>query len=365
MNRFAALDSDNEDDTPKTAAVADKKKAAAAKTDAAPAKAATAPKSSESAPAAPKKGISSIVLSFKLVCNVRIFFAAAEGKGKTENTNKKAPAANGAKSATPGQKSERKPKSAPSGEVVVSSSGGDEVEAAGAKGDFTGTKRDSHAHGKVPRSRYEKRQDENDPKIKPDNRIRGAAHTNTKRRPSKNADKQEVEGLAKEGEKHPENLEVPVEPVTEDGGEEQAPEEPAEPAEPEPVTLTLEEYQRRKEEERAKSAILGVAKATRPVEEITGLKIKEGDGLENGVYTGSAKASKGSKSSQRSTGKTLLTDLGFKLESDEPRNREERRPPSGGKPGGRGSGGRSGGGRGYAPRGPRVDLADASAFPSL
>lgn len=138
--------------------------------------------------------------------------------------------------------------------------------------------------------------------------------------------------------------EVAVEPV------------PAEPAEPVPVTLTLEEYQRQREAARASSALLANQKAARAVESLSGMKVKENnDGPD--VYTGVAKASKAAKTNQRSTVKTVITDLGFKVESEDAYvPREDRRTPNG-----RNSG-RTGG---YRPKGPRVDISDVNAFPSL
>lgn len=326
MNRFAALDSDNDDDQPKTSSVTvDKKKkkeenpstttAAAASTKPGPAKG-----TADSAQA-PKK--------------------ASDSKPKTDGKRDSRP-----KAPASGQKND-KPKSAPEG-----ATGGEVAEVSGSgKGD---SRRDQRSFGKGPKTRYEKRQDENDPSIKPDNRIRGAAHGKPRRHPSKNAEREEADGLAREGEKDPNTTETVAEPVE---GEEAAPEAaPVEPAEPEPVTLTLEEYQRQREAARASSALLANQKAARAVEALTGMKVKE-DNEGPDVYTGTAKSSKAAKSSQRSTAKTVITDLGFKVESDDGYvPREDRRTPNGRNPG-----------RGYSkgPRGPRVDISDVNAFPAL
>jgi len=343
MNRFAALDSDNEDEPPKVAPVTldKKKKKDDATATVAASSTTSATKSADAAPSNKK-----------------------DGKAKSTDVKKDA-------KSVPGQKVEK------AKAVVEASSpeGVGEVEVSGStKGD---NKRDQRSYGKGPKTRYEKRQDENDPSIKPDNRIRGSAHGQNKRRPSKNADREEADGLAKEGEKFQgvdeatswpaeeenswpapaENTEPVIElPVEEPVVEEVVPE-------PVPVTYTLEEYQRQREIARASSALLANAKAARAVEELTGFKIKEAD-TDAGVYTGAVKTSKTAKLPQRSTVKTVVADLGFKAESENTRPpREDRRTPSGRG----GDRDRSGRGSGYAnkSRGPIVDIADSSAFPSL
>lgn len=294
MNRFAALDSDNEEEV-KTQKVTEKKTPAAKTETAQPA-------------AAPKK---------------------TENKPKNNDSK-------------PRPKKDRAPKA----ESAAPAASGEVVEAS------KENKVRSKNFNRAPKTRYEKKQDDPlNPMIKADNRIRGSAHANQRRRPFKH-NKDDAEHTAKDAEKHPENVEgeESTEPATEEV--EQTP-EPVVEQEPEPAKLGLEDYLRQREEARANSALLNEVKTARAVNDLSGLKIKEGDDLPS-VYTGTAKQSKTAKVVQRSTVKTVFSDLSFKV--DVPVVTEERRTQQ------RGNFKNS---KQQKPRGPRVDLSDASAFPSL
>lgn len=147
---------------------------------------------------------------------------------------------------------------------------------------------------------------------------------------------------ALEAEKDPLSAEVPVEGL--DGEEAAADAEPVVVAEPEPVTYTLDEYMRKREEARQQAAgLIGATKPTRSVDaekEFAGLTSFSASLSD--YLPGNAKAVEAGKKDQRSTGKTQVTDVGFKFQVPQQDSRE------GGR-GGRGEGGR--GGRGGEGRG--------------
>jgi plasminogen activator inhibitor 1 RNA-binding protein len=165
-----------------------------------------------------------------------------------------------------------------------------------------------------------------------------------------------------------------VDGVADAAEEDAAPVEEQAPAEPEPVTFTLDEFMRKREEARQKVADLA-AVAARTVNretEFAGMTTLA-TALDDYVGANVAKAEAGRKD-QRSTGKTQVLDVGFKFPTVQPER-------EGGR-GGRGEGGRGGrggdreGGRGGrregrgegrgAPRAPRSNAAfNAADFPSL
>lgn len=107
--------------------------------------------------------------------------------------------------------------------------------------------------------------------------------------------------------------------------------------------------------------------------DFSGLKLKE-ESEATFIALGSAKAAANKAKAQRSDGKAVVTDLGFKPKETERPDRPERpERTEGGRDGrggrGRGEGrGRGRGGRGEGRgggRGAKIDLSDASAFPSL
>lgn len=169
--------------------------------------------------------------------------------------------------------------------------------------------------------------------------------------------------------------------------EEAAPVEEQAPAEPEPVTFTLDEFMRKREEARQKVADLAAvsARTVNRETEFAGMTTLA-TALDDYVGANVAKAEAGRKD-QRSTGKTQVLDVGFKFPTVQPER-------EGGGRGGRGEGGRGGrggdreGGRGGrregrgegrgagrgegrgegrgAPRAPRSATAfNAADFPSL
>eukprot|EP00595_Chromulina_sp_UTEXLB2642_P001128 CAMPEP_0196762034 /NCGR_PEP_ID=MMETSP1095-20130614/1376_1 /TAXON_ID=96789 ORGANISM="Chromulina nebulosa, Strain UTEXLB2642" /NCGR_SAMPLE_ID=MMETSP1095 /ASSEMBLY_ACC=CAM_ASM_000446 /LENGTH=339 /DNA_ID=CAMNT_0042112279 /DNA_START=147 /DNA_END=1166 /DNA_ORIENTATION=- len=339
MNRFAAFDSDDED-TPKPAApVVDKKK------------------KKEDKPAKPAVVAQAVVEPAPAP-------AVTEAKKDTKPKGEKKPS----NKSTKPPKTDAEPTeatgagSAESGEVFGKS-----------QAPYKG------GHHRAPRTRYEKKQDETDPLIKPDNRIRGNARGFDRQKQHKNTQKEDANDVAKDTEKHPENVEAETADVTDTADvpetAEETPAEPDVPAEPEVVKLSFDEYQRIREEARAASAILTANKPERQVaDSLAGLKVKETVKEEDAVYVGVTKTSKVTKAAQRSTGKTVFTDLAFKVDSpvetDRPRRefREKVDSPSGGR-GGRGRGGGRGSGDRFKDtrsfKGPKIDIADTNAFPSL
>lgn len=175
-------------------------------------------------------------------------------------------------------------------------------------------------------------------------------------------------------------------------------EEPVEPIIPEPTVFTFDEYNRRKAEKgQPKGEAFEAVKLREVTADFSGMKTKEVDTQSDFIALGTAKATK-AKKDQRSTSKTVVLDTAFTAAPSEQPERERRsdrggdRDSRGGRGGARGgdrparsSGGRGEnrgdrpgrGGRGGAPRGegrggasrgprgPRVDLNDAGAFPSL
>lgn len=329
MNRFAALDdSDNEEVKPSNVASKDKKK-----------------KVTTAAPAAtPAAAVAAV-------------------------TESKAPKKDGKKPSTPkptGDAPASKPKAPADSAADAAATEG---------GEFEFTKGDGRDHNKKQRDSRRSPKDRlsaEDPSIKPDNRRRDPSHASKggakgrKGRDNKSESTDAVkENQAGENDAAAETVEETAEVAVV--------EEAVEPAEPEgPATLTLDEYYRQREEARAASAILSAAKAARIVEEdFKGLKVV-GEGEEDaGVYTGVAKAKKEKSSSQRSTSKTVLVDLVFKGEEPAAASYEEYAPRGGDRDrrtGGRGGarGSSSGGGSPRNARGgAKIDIGDASAFPSL
>lgn len=329
MNRFALLDdSDNEETKTSVAASKDKKKKDKE------AKPTPAPEA-ETAKAAPKKDGEP---------RKKPAGAKPNGEGKPKTPRPVAPAAEAAP----------------------------EVDDAG----FIASKGEGRDHHKKLRDSRKDKKDRNDlldPSIKSDNRIRDAAHGGNKGKGKgggKGKDKNDGPSVVKETEDAENDAANEVAEVVVD---KETVEETPVPAEPEgPATLTLDEYYRQRDEARAASAILSAAKAARAVEEdFKGLKIKGDEEEDVGVFTGVAnKAKKEKASSQRSTAKTVLTDLSFKGEEaavEEPRGDRggDRRSGRGGGRGERGSP-RSGGGTPRTPRGAaKIDIADSNAFPKL
>lgn len=346
MNRFAAFDSD--DEQPKAVAneSKDKKKVAAAPV-AAPVPAAKAPADAKAA--APKK----------------------DGEAR-----KKTPKAAGDKPKTP------RPAAAAVPEVAAA--------APADEGDFEGVvvkdNRNRNKHSQDSIRNPDKRLSADGSGLKINNRHSKDAHARKSktRRPD------------------PANEIVDEEVDAEKAAEEAAtaakaesaavPEEPVEEPEPEPVTRSLDEYLSKREAARAASAVLSAAAATRAVDtSVQGILRTEADA---GVYKVAAKTNKQKevKATQRSSGKTVLTDLTFTAEAPEETPRERRAPASGDRSAGRGprndqertprgdkeraprsAGAGNGNGAARSPRPPRddrsprgkIDIADTNAFPSL
>lgn len=159
----------------------------------------------------------------------------------------------------------------------------------------------------------------------------------------------------------------------------------AEPVEPEPIVFTLDEYQRRRAEQtKVNSEAFSEVKIREVSADFAGMKTSENTESDF-IAMRAAKAAK-AKKEQRSTSKTVVLDVSFTAPPVEQPERErrtcdrERGGDRGGRGGDRGDRPRTGrgdkargegrGGRGEpraarAPRGPKVDVNDASAFPSL
>jgi hypothetical protein len=165
-------------------------------------------------------------------------------------------------------------------------------------------------------------------------------------------------------------------------------EEEAAPAIPEPSVFTLDEYERRRAEARANSEAFSNVKLREVTADFAGMKTKT-DGDDVFIALGNSKQSK-QKKEQRSLVKSVLTpaftvaptEVPSSRGSDRPRPTGDRPPrasgdrpsgdrprPSGDRPRPSGDRPRTGGDkpRASAPRsnGPRVDISDVNAFPSL
>lgn len=140
--------------------------------------------------------------------------------------------------------------------------------------------------------------------------------------------------------------------VVEGETEEVAAVEEVTPAEPEPVTFSLDDFYKQREEARQRLAELtGAPAPIRTVDkekEFAGLTTVAAGELENYLGSNTAKA-EAARKDQRSTGKSVVLNVGFKFQAVQPdRERDERPRPAGGR------GPRKEGGRGdRAPRGDR------------
>lgn len=119
------------------------------------------------------------------------------------------------------------------------------------------------------------------------------------------------------------------------------------PAEPEPVTFTLDEFMQKREEARQRLAgLTGAPAAVRTVDkekDFAGLTTVAAGELENYLGSSAGKA-EAARKDQRSTGKAVVSNVGFKFPAVQPER--EQRDRDGPRTGGRG-GDREGG------RGPR------------
>ena len=156
------------------------------------------------------------------------------------------------------------------------------------------------------------------------------------------------------------------------------------------VAMTMDEFLAKRAETRANASMFGEKKGTRQTEtDLSGLQKRENEVL--GIYGnfGAVKDSKATHKDQRSTSKTQVLDVSFRNASLENQGQDrEERPARGGRGEGRGEGrgargegrgrGGRGGGEGRGPRpaaaaapraaagaGGKLDISDASAFPSL
>lgn len=149
------------------------------------------------------------------------------------------------------------------------------------------------------------------------------------------------------------------------------------PVEPEVPTYTLDEFLKQREETRQKAIAAGLAsrEAVRKVDaatEFAGLTLKEKVALDDYLPDVYSKAETVGKKDQRSTGKAVILDVGFKsaappqqssFDNRENRERTGRGSGRGGGDGGRRSSGRGGGSSGrYS--GPST-VFNALDFPSL
>lgn len=154
------------------------------------------------------------------------------------------------------------------------------------------------------------------------------------------------------------------------------------PVEPEVVTYTLDEFMKQRDETRQKAIAAGLAskEAVRKVDavvEFAGLTLKEKSTLVDYLPDVYSKSEVVGKKDQRSTGKAVILDVGFKSaqpqqqsESRENRDRSTtsrgsgRRDGGGGRFGGRGSGGGGRTGGGSRSSGPST-VFNVMDFPSL
>jgi len=200
---------------------------------------------------------------------------------------------------------------------------------------------------------------------------------------------------ASDADKNPASAEPEIEPVdgvlpaaTAEGDEGATPATPEvieevapEPAEPEVVTFTFEEYLAKRNEARMNADAFGEIKPVRVVEaDFSGLKTVKED-LDDLLKLGGGKKEKDKKTTQRSTAKTAVLDVGFKRPEVETGDDDHRggrgdrgdRPPRSGRgEGGRGGGRGRGRGDGNSERAPRasgsrvnININDADSFPSL
>ena len=163
--------------------------------------------------------------------------------------------------------------------------------------------------------------------------------------------------------------------------------EPAVPAEPEPVTFTMDEFMKKREEARQRLAAENAAKPVRAVNKETEFAGMTALSAALDDYVTSAKGDNnagGRKGDQRSQAKTQVLNVGFKYPTPQPesRDRDSRGDREGGRGGGRGGdreggrgprreggrgeggrgGGRGGEGRGAGRGGPRPAGGASSAF---
>lgn len=139
--------------------------------------------------------------------------------------------------------------------------------------------------------------------------------------------------------------------------------------EPEPVapTFTLDEYMARRENSRVNTTVFGTVSERTAASDFSGMKAKEEE-KKAFIVLGTGKEKK-SKSTQRSDGKSVILDLGFKAcpqqsENDSHRGGRLGRGEGKGRGGGRGGRGDRIAGRGSRSGG-KIDILDTSAFPSL
>lgn len=149
--------------------------------------------------------------------------------------------------------------------------------------------------------------------------------------------------------------------VVEGETEEVAAVEDVTPAEPEPVTVSLDDFYKQREEARQRLAELtGTPAPVRTVDkekDFAGLTTVATAELENYLGANAAKA-EAARKDQRSSGKAVVLNVGFKFQAVQPdRERDERPRPAGGRGGDRegGRGPRREGGAGRGDRAPRGD----------
>ena len=136
------------------------------------------------------------------------------------------------------------------------------------------------------------------------------------------------------------------------------------PAEPEPVTFSLDDFNKQREEARQRlAALTGPAAPVRTVDkekDFAGLTTLATGELENYLGSNAAKA-EAARKDQRSNGKAVVLNVGFKFQAVQPdRERDERPRTAGGRGGDRegregGRGPRREGGAGRGDRAPRGD----------
>lgn len=148
------------------------------------------------------------------------------------------------------------------------------------------------------------------------------------------------ENEAHDAEKNPATAEV----AATEGEPAAAPAEPEVPAEPVKPTFTLEEFMKKRNEERARSSLFSSVR--RVVEDdFSGFTVKVNKESQDLVFSGAPKANRRDRDGQRATTKQVITDLGFKIDD----NRSSRNVNTNNNNKSRA----------------RIDLNDTKAFPSL
>jgi len=295
-----------------------------------------------------------------------------------------------ASKAKPSKPSNRKPKvvvdAAPIVAEVVADTTGNWASSGDFGGDFGGdfeapkdnTKRgkDNYMGSKKNGAKGVKNSDKihhvtaiDNPSVKPDNRRHDGAHIGGRgpRKPRPNKDAVSTDVATEEEPVVTETAETTDSGAWPSSEPETTTQEPVVEKEPEPVRRTMDEYLQIREEARANSSVLLSNKPLRAVEEALGnIKIKEE--VTVGVYVCPKDTNKKAPSKQAKV-KTLFTDLSFNGDEEASPEEESRGRGGAGRGGGgfrNGGGGRGGGGERRSPRtNAKIDISDASAFPSL